>query len=187
MRWFTLALAACAAVAVQNAAQASLIGQEFNATYEYPSSGTAYGSAVFTPTDFVVGSQVETIGLVEGVTSITIDIAATSLRITFSTGLDGPTWGAVAFNGVVLTSPTALDVAGGTVEATSTLSGFDNRRVQVTGTQILLNWQGLAYTNGTTLDLAFTPIPEPMSLGLLGLALAGLTLQRRRRVGAAAG
>ncbi len=169
-----------AAMLLSGTASASIIGQQFTAEYRTPDLGTPYGSAVFTPTPFIAGPGVDTTGVVEGVTSLLVDLSNSGLTVTFDTTLSNPTWNAAAFNGIVLTAAGPLGVSGATVDGSSTLAGFDNSRVTLTGDAIELNWNGLSYHNGTVLSLSFTPVPEPASLALLAVGLAGIGFARRR-------
>jgi len=186
---------ACLAVPVLLAtmpASATLLGEGFSARYYVPNSSTIYPNASV-PADFVVGAGVEGSIDVEGVTDIVFDFDALSLAISFNTVLSSPTWNAAAFNGIIFTSATPLDVSGAFVVNT-TMSGFDNSRVTASGNQITLNWQGLGYVDGTQINIAFsdvrqTPVPELATWAMMvaGFGLAGGALRTRTRRIALAG
>lgn len=166
------------AALLSGTASAAIIGQEFTAEYRTPDVNTVYGSAVFTPTPFIAGPGVDTTGVVEGVTRLLVDLYDTGLTVQFQTVLSNPTWNAASFNGIVLTAAEPLGLSGATVDAGSTLAGFDASRVTLTSDQIELNWGGLSYHDGTVLAVSFAaePVPEPASLAVLGVGLLGLGL-----------
>jgi hypothetical protein len=186
---FRLAIPLAALLAAAAPAHASFIGQDFTATYQFPALGQVYPDSSWSPASFTVGAGVETVGDVEGVTTISVDFAASTLTLVLNTILPGPAWTATAFNGPVFTANGPLGIAGASVNGATNLAGFDASRVSFTGSTIQVNWQGLSYTSGSqvALDFAFVPVPEPASLGLFGVGVAGLLAMRRRRGAPASG
>ena len=109
MRFSIAALAASVMVAAAfiggaAPARASFIGAEMTASYQYPTLGSIYGQASWTPPTFTVGGGVETVGNVENVTSIAVNFASSSLSMLLTTVLGNPTWGGADFNGPVITA-----------------------------------------------------------------------------------
>jgi hypothetical protein len=169
---------------ISGGAHAGLIGTQMDVGYYTPDTSSPYAPAVFSPSHFTVGAGQETIGDVEGVTNILVDFSDSTLSITFDTILGSPTWNTASFNGVTFTAASFLGIGSALVDPSTSMAGFDNARVSYTDHQILLNWQGLSYVDGTTVTINFTSasaVPEPGTLALLGLGLAGLAWRRRRQ------
>jgi hypothetical protein len=166
------------------AAAMGLLGRELEVAYYTPDTATVYGGAAFTPDSFVVGLGQETDGNVEDVTHLLVDFDEDSLHIELHTILSNPTWGNTAFNGMIFTVALPLDIETATVDGSTTMSGFDNSRVSFTDHEILVNWAGLSYADGTRVNINFTfgaPVPEPGSGLLVGCGLLGLAYFRRAR------
>jgi hypothetical protein len=164
-------------------AHAGLAGQTLSAQYFYPDLSSPYALAPFVPPTFVVGPGVETVGDVEGVTTLTVDFSDSDLLLTLNTILTNPTWGSASFNGPVFTSTTALDIVSATNTGATTLVGFDDSRISFNATQLFLNWQGLSYQNGDVVSIHFesvTNVPEPMTIALLGAGIVAIGVSRRR-------
>lgn len=166
-------------------AQAGLMGTTMSVTYNYPDASTVYGAATYNPQTFTIGGGIDTEVIVEGVTTILVDFAVSSLYLTLETSLTSPTWNTSSFNGLVFTALSGPPDLTGAVTSGSTMTGFDNSRVSLSGDQILLNWNGLSYQNGTVVDIDFkeAAVPEPSTLALFagGLMGAGVIGRYRRK------
>lgn len=180
-------LLAALTVFLTSPAQADFIGRTMSATYFFPDAATPYAFASFAPGTFVVGAGQETVGDVEGVTTLTVDFDGASLSILLDTVLTNPTWNATAFNGIIfgLLSPGALDILSATVDASTTMAGFDATRVTFTDSSIGIDWNGLSYVDGTVvrISFAFAPqsVPEPGVAWLLAIGFAASAARRTLR------
>jgi hypothetical protein len=177
------ALVACV-LSLTGAAHAGFIGTQMDVGYYTPDTVSPYASAVFTAPSFTVGVGQETIGDIEGVTNLFIDVTDNMLSVTFGTILSNPTWNANNFNGVIFTATSPLNIRSMLVDASTTMAGFDNSRLSYKDHQILLNWQGLSYVDGTKVNINFTSasaVPEPGTLALLGLGFACLVWRGRKQ------
>ncbi|MEO8630841.1 MAG: PEP-CTERM sorting domain-containing protein [Betaproteobacteria bacterium] len=188
MRYFSKLIATISVAAVFSInAEAGLLSKTLDATYYHPDLSTPYTEAAFAPHPFVVAAGIETIGKVEGVTSLLTDFSDNQLTITFDTVLDKPIWNTALFNGVVFTlqSPGSLDIAAALVDPATTLSGFDNGRLSFTNLSLGLNWSGLSYSDGQKIVVNFsfntTPVPEPASYGFLVAGLGFIGFLKRRK------
>ncbi len=169
-------------------AHAGFTGKTLDAAWYFPDLFIPYAFASANPSTFMVGAGVESTIGVEGVTTIIADFSDDALRLDFGTVLSAPTWNSASFNGLVFSvlAGGALDFSGMQVGAATTLAGFDASRVSFDATSLALDFGGLAYVDGTVVQLLFTSnpasIPLPGSAALLGLGLAGLAAARRKRV-----
>jgi hypothetical protein len=168
-------------------ADASFLGDQLTTGYYFPDAATAYGSATFAPGGTNPSSPVtvvdpgqEATGNIEGVTTLNIDFADSTLQVTLNTVLNNPVWNSDSFNGLIFQSPNSLGIAGVTVDPSTNMAGFDASRVSFTGNEIRVNWQGLGYVDGTVvrLNFAFVPAPSALSLLLPGIMVAGFFARR---------
>ncbi|MDB5366582.1 MAG: hypothetical protein JWM77_2509 [Rhodospirillales bacterium] len=181
-RAFGLAVIALFSLAATSA-QAGLIGKSFSAAYSFPNDSTVYCCAPFGPPTFTVGAAAETTGLVEGVTQILVDFGDNDLRLTLTTVLSAPTWNNTLFNGPIfsLLGGGSIGVGPASVNPATTLAGFDLSRVLLDAGRIGINWAGLSYHSGDVVAIDFGQIPEPASIVVLAMAVAGLLAARRAR------
>lgn len=168
--------------------EAGFIGRTFDAVYFFPDDSSPYPFGSFTPSSFVVGAGIETIGNVEDVTSLPVDFTDKTLTIGLDTVLIDPVWTATSFNGILFSLQSAgpLGIIGASVDPSTTLAGFDASRVTFDSGKIGINWNGLAYQDGQQVVINFAFVPEPSSLALVGVSgLAGLAWIGRERIRAA--
>ena len=93
---------------------------------------------------------------------------------------DGCTWSGATFNGPVISDLSNSPITDVTIDAASSYAGFDVSRLAFDGSHVYMNLQGLDANGFLQLDL--TSVPEPGTLGLLGVSLFGLGFGARRRL-----
>jgi len=93
---------------------------------------------------------------------------------------DGCSWAGNAFNGPVISDLSNSPITDVSIDASSTYAGFDASRLTFDGSHVYMNLQGLDANGILQLDL--TSVPEPGTLGLLGVSLFGLGFGARRRL-----
>jgi PEP-CTERM motif len=172
-------------------ASASLIGSSWNVGYFFPDTSTPYAASTAVPPNFVVGPGpgIESIINVEGILDIQVDFTDTTINLFFNKLVPyASQWSSAPFNGLIFTL-NAGSLPFSSLIATPQLymPGFDNSRVTVTANGFQLNWQGLVYAPGSPINdddglaVSLQAVPEPTTLGLIGLGLLGLGAMKRRR------
>lgn len=91
-------------------------------------------------------------------------------------------WADAVFNGPVITDLSRSPITNVTIDGSSSYAGFDGSRLSFDGSHVYINVQGLDANGFLQFDLNGSgSVPEPGTLGLLGVALFGVAFGARRR------
>ncbi len=167
-----LMLTAGLCIGLAGVAHAGLIGNVIDVQYVWPSAGSVYadlGTITVTPTPQTVTFQ----------PYFNVTISDTQIVV------DGSNYGGTysgSFNGEYLIDESVATFPAYAVDASSVLTG-GSPTITTAGNTLEIDFHGLTFLPGEqlVLDVGPTGVPEPATLGLLGISVVSLGLFLRRR------
>jgi hypothetical protein len=152
-------------------ASASIVGDTVNVSHYFPdlnSTNADMGSQVVPTANFSYFGY--------------YNVVVGGDYLTYTSGMTGYQWTDSTFNGPVLTDLNATFTSA-SIDASSTLAGFDASRLTFDANHIYANMHGL-YLDGylkINFESGSSAVPEPASIALMLAGLAGAAAARRKK------
>ena len=152
-------------------ASASIVGDTVNVTHYFPdvnSTNADMGSQVVPTANFNYFGY--------------YDVVVGGDYLTYTSGMTGYQWTDSTFNGPVLTDLNATFTSA-SIDASSTLAGFDASRLTFDANHIYVNMHGLDLIGYLKINFetGSSAVPEPASIALMLAGLAGAAAARRKK------